>query len=266
VTNFGRARIQTGLSFTQVATWFINARKRVWKPLIHQDASHDELTGVATMRSATRTQERYGVASSDSHSSTCTTDYADSQNDAGECESCCDDIGSAVQHNVMMIDHHHQSRPPPPPAELPVPLAPAQFAGGYAPELGVADIISPGLSTAKKVCNVHVDDQFQGLALFSTVFPTTTTTSPCLSPMCIYTPPPRVQRLTHLQKLSCTEVHGVNTPVYPLGGGSVSADKTSRVLCTFGEFAQTFALSKHIVSEAGLLIVPDEGRVSSENF
>ena len=142
------------------------------------------------MRSATRTQERYGVASSDSHCSTCTTDYADSQIDAGECESvqCCDDIGSAVQNNVMMIDH--QSRPPPPPAELLVPLAPAQLAGCYASELGVAHIISPGLSPAKKVCNVHVDDQFQGLALFSTAFPTTTRTSPCLSPMCIYTPPP----------------------------------------------------------------------------
>jgi hypothetical protein len=165
----------------------------------------------------------------------------------------------------MMIDHH-QSRPPPPPAELRVPLAPAQLAGGYAPELGVAHIISPGLSTAIKVCDVHVDDQFQGLALFSTVFPTTTTTSPCLSPMCIYTPPPQVQRLAHLQKLSCTDVHDVNTPVYPLVGGSVSADKTSGVLCTFGEFSQTFALSKHIVSESGFLIVPDEGRVSSENF
>ena len=214
VTNLGRARFQTGLSFTQVATWFINARKRVWKPLIHQDASHDELTGVATMRSATRTQERYGVASSDSHSSTCTTDYADSQNDEGECESvqCCDDIGSAVQNNVMMIDHHH-STPPPPPAELPVPLAPAHLAGGYAPEVGVAHIISPWLSPANKVCNVHVDDQFQGLALFSTVFPTTTTTSTCLSPMCIYTPPPRVQRLTHLQTFSCTEAHDVNIPV-----------------------------------------------------
>lgn len=27
----------SGLSFTQVATWFINARKRVWKPLVLQD-------------------------------------------------------------------------------------------------------------------------------------------------------------------------------------------------------------------------------------
>jgi len=36
-----------GLSFTQVSTWFINARKRVWKPLIHENADHNELTGAA---------------------------------------------------------------------------------------------------------------------------------------------------------------------------------------------------------------------------
>ena len=40
-----------GLSFTQVSTWFINARKRVWKPLIHENADHDELTGAAALRS-----------------------------------------------------------------------------------------------------------------------------------------------------------------------------------------------------------------------
>ena len=32
-----------GLSFTQVATWFINARKRVWKPLIRHSADIEEL-------------------------------------------------------------------------------------------------------------------------------------------------------------------------------------------------------------------------------
>ena len=32
---------QTGLSYTQVATWFINARKRVWKPLVHDQNSND---------------------------------------------------------------------------------------------------------------------------------------------------------------------------------------------------------------------------------
>ena len=42
-----------GLSFTQVSTWFINARKRVWKPLIHENADHNELTGAAELRSST---------------------------------------------------------------------------------------------------------------------------------------------------------------------------------------------------------------------
>jgi len=40
-----------GLSFTQVSTWFINTRKRVWKPLIHEKADHDELTGAVALRS-----------------------------------------------------------------------------------------------------------------------------------------------------------------------------------------------------------------------
>ena len=42
-----------GLSFTQVSTWFFNARKRVWKPLIHENADHNELTGAAELRSST---------------------------------------------------------------------------------------------------------------------------------------------------------------------------------------------------------------------
>jgi len=39
-----------GLSITQVSTWFINARKRVWKPLIHENADHNELTGASEGR------------------------------------------------------------------------------------------------------------------------------------------------------------------------------------------------------------------------
>jgi len=59
-----------GLSFTQVSTWFINARKRVWKPLIHENADHDELTG-ATLRSTLDSgQESEPGANSDSDAST----------------------------------------------------------------------------------------------------------------------------------------------------------------------------------------------------
>ena len=45
-----------GLSYTQVSTWFVNARKRVWKPLMHENADHDELTGAATLRRSTDTE------------------------------------------------------------------------------------------------------------------------------------------------------------------------------------------------------------------
>ena len=59
-----------GLSFTQVSTWFINARKRVWKPLIHENADHHELTG-ATLRSTLDSgQESEPGANSDSDAST----------------------------------------------------------------------------------------------------------------------------------------------------------------------------------------------------
>lgn len=49
-----------------MATWFINARKRVWKPLIHQDKDHDELTG-ATAASAASTRKDESESGAEDH-------------------------------------------------------------------------------------------------------------------------------------------------------------------------------------------------------
>jgi len=189
---------------------------------LHQDASHDELTGVATLRSAinaaSRSETREHVRSSSPYpfSSTCSADYTDSQKDAKE----CDDIGSARQKNVMMIDYL-ESSPPPPPAHS-VSLAPASLAGCYAPEQGIAFTMSPPVTPARQVpvfrgasaCYVGAhsspDDQLHGLALFAPAFQTAATTSPLrpslsLSPMYTYHlsgMPPRAQRLTHVQTVS----------------------------------------------------------------
>ena len=190
---------------------------------MHQDASHDELTGVATLRSdinaasRSETGERVCFSSPYSFSSTCSADYTDSQKDVQE----CDDIGSARQKNYMMIDYD-ESDPPPPPAHY-VSLAPASRAGCYAPEQGIAFTMSPLVSPARQVpvfrgasvfyAGSHScpDDQLHGLALFPSAFQTAATTSPLrpslsLSPMYTYhltgIPPPRAQRLSHVQTLS----------------------------------------------------------------
>ena len=43
---------RTGLSFTQVTTWFVNARKRVWKPLLHESRRDQIEPNVGTAWSA----------------------------------------------------------------------------------------------------------------------------------------------------------------------------------------------------------------------
>lgn len=195
----------------------------MWKPLTHQDASHDELTGVATLRSAinaasiSETGEHVRFSSPYSFSSTCSADYTDSPKDAQECE----DIGSAGPKNDMKLDYH-ESSPPPPPAHS-VSLAPASRAGCYAPEQGIAFTMSPSVSPARQALVFRgdsafyvgshscPDDHLHGIDLFATAFQTAATTSPLrpslsLSPMytCHLTgmPPPRAQRLTHVQTVS----------------------------------------------------------------
>ena len=190
---------------------------------MHQDASHDELTGVATLRSAiiaasiSETGEHVRFSSPYSFSSTCSADYTDSPKDAQD----CDDIGSAGQKNDMMMDYHEAS-PPPPPAHS-VSLAPASRAGCYAPEQGIAFTMSPSVSPARQVPVLRgasafyvgshscPDDQFHGLALFASACQTAATTSPLrpslnLSPRYTYhltgMPPPRAQRLSLVQTLS----------------------------------------------------------------
>ena len=54
----------SGLSFTQVATWFINARKRVWKPYVRQDG-HPRIQACAALQKVSKeSQEPADFASS----------------------------------------------------------------------------------------------------------------------------------------------------------------------------------------------------------
>lgn len=203
-----------GLSFTQVATWFVNARKRVWKPLIHQDANHDELTGAAALRdtplclTGNTGPEAPDIdfESDATASSECSGRGTISQHEADESESEAHDVnqdtGDVDMHDA---DDLAESVPPPPagvsthrPTSPEHPFSSSQHRPTSPERPFSSPVTSPyrlmippfnqrdnmyavahPLHLQQEIPLAETYDQYQGLALFPTAFPTT---SPCISP------------------------------------------------------------------------------------
>ena len=159
---------RTGLSFTQVTTWFVNARKRVWKPLLHESRRDQIEPNVGTAWCAI-------VAES--------TDESDADTTCAQ----GGDAGASVASTELAVI------PPPPPPEtsiaISVVLTPAPSAT-YAMEARLSgendgtDIFSFDTSSTASFCTSDTsegfddDDQYQGLGLFQDCEPRCMTVLP----------------------------------------------------------------------------------------
>lgn len=98
---------QTGLSFTQVATWFINARKRVWKPLIHNQ--NDDVGSTMDVDNSAQALSFSSGASSIDSCSCASSGSPFSESDHESHESV-----SPLDHDMSPCDEENYVPPPPP--------------------------------------------------------------------------------------------------------------------------------------------------------
>ena len=170
---------QTGLSFTQVATWFINARKRVWKPFVH-DQNDDVGSTMDVDDSAHALAFASGAPSIDSCS------RAPSSSSFSESDSVDHDMSPCVQ-----CDEEDYVPPPPPThadrreyATVGIKVSPCRnmlCVGMMSPDrsqMYVGMLASPNRSQVYIVVPDPHDD-YQGLELFSSCC----VSSPCVSPL-----------------------------------------------------------------------------------
>ena len=164
---------QTGLSFTQVATWFINARKRVWKPLVH-DQNNDDVgstmdvdncahalafsSGASSIDSCIRASSSASFSESDSHESV-----------------------SPVDHDMSPCDEKDYVPPPPPTHADRREYATVGIVVSPSRNMLCVGMISPDRSQmyVGMVAVPDPHDDYQGLELFSSF----RVPSPCVSPL-----------------------------------------------------------------------------------
>ena len=153
---------RTGLSFTQVTTWFVNARKRVWKPLLHESRRGRIEPNVGTAWSGESTEE------SDAETLAHTVEPSPLT-----CAQGRDAGASDTSTELAMI-------PPPPPPEtslaisiVPTPAPSATYAmeARLSGEKDGTDIFSFDTSSTASFCTSDTsegfdDDEYQGLGLF----------------------------------------------------------------------------------------------------
>ena len=171
---------QPGLSVTQVATWFINARKRVWKPFVH-DQNDDVGSTMDVDDSAHALAFASGAPSIDSCS------RAPSSSSFSESDSVDHDMSPCVQ-----CDEEDYVPPPPPThadrreyATVGIKVSPSRnmlCVGMMSPDrrsqMYVGMLASPNRSQVYIVVPDPHDD-YQGLELFSS----SRVPSPCVSPL-----------------------------------------------------------------------------------
>lgn len=109
---------RSGLSYTQVATWFVNARKRVWKPLLRQ-GGNGKTCHIAEVDDALVDDGLMCSTSSDMASLAST--YCSSASNADS--DCYKEVPD--DHDVM----YDEEKPPPPPPPPPVLTAFEQGSG-----------------------------------------------------------------------------------------------------------------------------------------
>ena len=171
---------QPGLSFTQVATWFINARKRVWKPFVHDQNNDDVGSTMDVDDSAHALAFASGAPSIDSCS------RAPSSSSFSESDSVDHDMSPCVQ-----CDEEDYVPPPPPThadrreyATVGIKVSPSRnmlCVGMMSPDrsqMYVGMLASPNRSQVYIVVPDPHDD-YQGLELFSS----SRVPSPCVSPL-----------------------------------------------------------------------------------
>ena len=164
---------QTGLSFTQVATWFINARKRVWKPFVH-DQNNDDVgstmdvdncahalafsSGASSIDSCIRASSSASFSESDSHESV-----------------------SPVDHDMSPCDEKDYVPPPPPTHADRREYATVGIVVSPSRNMLCVGMISPDRSQmyVGMVAVPDPHDDYQGLELFSSC----RVSSPCVSPL-----------------------------------------------------------------------------------
>jgi hypothetical protein len=174
---------QTGLSFTQVATWFINARKRIWKPLVHDQNSNDVGSTMDVDNSAHALSFSSGASSKDSYS------CASSSSPFSESDS--HESVSPLDHDMSPYDEEDHVPPPPPThadrreyATVGIVVSPGRnmlCLGMMSPDRSqtyVGMLASPDRSQGYIVVPDPHDD-YQGLELFSSC----RVPSPCVSPL-----------------------------------------------------------------------------------
>ena len=175
---------RTGLSFTQVTTWFVNARKRVWKPLLHESRREQIEPNVGTAWSAI-------VAES--------TDESDADTLAHSVEplplTCAQggDAGASVASTELAVI----PPPPPTPPETSIAISVVQTpapSATYAMEARLSgendgchngtEIFAFDTSSTASFCTSDTsegfddDDQYQGLGLFQDCEPRCMTVLP----------------------------------------------------------------------------------------
>jgi hypothetical protein len=175
---------QPGLSFTQVATWFINARKRVWKPLVHDQNSNDVGSTMDVDNNAHALSFSSGASSIDS--------YSCASSSSPFSESDTHESVSPLDHDIAdMSPCNEEDYVPPPPsthadrreyATVGIVVSPGRnmlCLGMMSPDRSqthVGMVVSPDRSQVYIVVPDPHDD-YQGLELFSSC----RVPSPCVS-------------------------------------------------------------------------------------
>ena len=170
---------QTGLSFTQVATWFINARKRVWKPLIHNQ-NNDVGSTMDVDNSAHALSFSSGASSIDSCScESSSSPFSDSDHESHEYVSPLDhDMSPRDEENYLPL----QPSPPPTNADrreytkVGIVVSTGRnmlHVGMMSPDKSQTYVCTVASAQTESPTHIFVDDphdDYQGLELFASCY------------------------------------------------------------------------------------------------